>query len=179
MSEEQKRFQKAVEDILEAVMFENWLRFYFIMEEDAESLPEGKEPLLCLVVPDKGMEKIQAGWPHLYPMAEALNGRELTFETSQKAVCTFVVEHLDGHVMPRDTAQGILASATFQTRIQLFNAWVQSHEELLEQTFMEFGTWKELFDRWCADPVAKELAGKLAAASMSSSPKAQSRPSGK
>ena len=37
MPKEQEQFQQAVVSILEAVMFENWLRFYFIAEKaDAE-----------------------------------------------------------------------------------------------------------------------------------------------
>ena len=33
MPEQQEQFQNAVFQVLEAVMFENWLRFYFITEK--------------------------------------------------------------------------------------------------------------------------------------------------
>lgn len=67
MPEQQEQFQKSVLQVLEAVMFENWLRFYFIIEKpDAPADENGEKPLL-LAVPEKGMERIKEHYPHLLP----------------------------------------------------------------------------------------------------------------
>ena len=174
MPEAQKEFRNAVEQALEAVMFESWLRFYFIEElpADAEGkkpdvpggeAPEGEERL-AIRVPEKGMERIRELYPSLLPLAESMNGHEVDFETSRRAVCTFVLGHLDGRTMPRDMAAVVFASATFQVELQLFHTWLQLHEAQLDEGFQEFGAWRNLFAQWRATPGARELAEKLAVA---------------
>ena len=161
MPKEQEDFQNAVNAVLEAVMFENWLRFYFISEKPDAPLARDGQPALFIAVPVKGMERIGELYPHLLPMAEAMNGREVDFATSQRAVCGFVLDHLDGKVMPRNMAGVVFESATFQVRMQMFNPWVQLHEEQLDERFLEFGTWQRLFAEWRQTPPARELMEKL------------------
>lgn len=168
MPEAQKEFRNAVEAALEAVMFENWLRFYFIEELPPEpGAADGGEAgeRLCIRVPEKGMARIAELYPNLLPLAEGMNGHEVDFETSRRAVCTFVLEQLDGKTMPRDMAAVVFGSATFQIQLQLFHAWLQMHEDQLDRAFQEFGAWRALFDQWRATPGARELAEKLAVAS--------------
>ena len=161
MPEAQEQFQNAVTKVLEAVMFENWLRFYFITEKpDAPKTTDGQTALF-LAVPVKGMERISELYPHLLPMAEDVNGKEVDFETSRRAVCNFVLEHVDGKEMPRDAAGMIFESSTFQIQMQMFNTWVQMHEEQLDRGFLEFGAWSKLFAEWRDSPAARELAEKL------------------
>ena len=169
MPEAQKEFRNAVEQALEAVMFESWLRFYFIEELPADA--DGKKPdaadaedRLAIRVPEKGMARIRELYPNLLPLAESMNGHEVDFETSRRAVCTFVLGHLDGKTMPRDMASVVFASATFQIELQLFHTWLQLHEAQLDQGFQEFGAWRALFAQWRATPGARELAEKLAVA---------------
>ena len=167
MPEAQKDFRNAVEQALEAVMFENWLRFYFIEElPPAPDAPAGEAgERLCIRVPEKGMARIAELYPNLLPLAESMNGHEVDFETSRRAVCTFVLGHLDGKTMPRDMAAVVFGSATFQIQLQLFHTWLQMHEDQLDQGFQEFGAWRTLFAQWRATPGARELAEKLAPAS--------------
>ena len=94
-------------------------------------------------------------------MAEELNGQEVSFETSRRAVCNFVLAHVDGQLIARDSAAMIFESATFQVQMQLFNTWVQMHEEQLDRSFVDFGGWQRLFDEWRNTPAARELAEKL------------------
>ncbi|MBD5647896.1 MAG: hypothetical protein HDQ89_09925 [Desulfovibrio sp.] len=166
MPEAQKEFHNAVEQALEAVMFESWLRFYFIEElppaPDAEK--KDAEERLAIRVPEKGMARIKELYPNLLPLAESMNGHEVDFETSRRAVCTFVLGHLDGKTMPRDMAAVVFASATFQIGLQLFHTWLQLHEAQLDEGFQEFGAWRTLFAQWRATPGARELAEKLAVA---------------
>ena len=162
MPEQQEQFQNAVFQVLEAVMFENWLRFYFITEKPEETAgPDGETPL-CQAVHETGKVRMQQLSPHLLPMAEDMNGPEVDFETSRRAVCTFVLDNLDGKSLPKDMTSTIFESATFQVQMQLFNAWVQMHESQLDQGFLEFGAWRKLFTQWRETPGAKELANRLA-----------------
>ncbi|MDR2574369.1 MAG: hypothetical protein LBC94_08545 [Desulfovibrio sp.] len=161
MPTQQETFQNSVAQVLEAVMFENWLRFYFITEK-TEAAPAGNDPPpLFIAIPDKGMERIREDYAHLLPMAEALNGQEAGFEASRRAVCAFVLEHLDGKAIPKDTAGIVLESATFQTQLQLFNLWVQSHEAQLDENFLGFSAWRSLFAKWQQNTEVHSLAEKL------------------
>ncbi len=150
MSQQSEAFAKGVETILEAVMFENWLRFYFISEK-----PE-QEDVLFLTVPEQGMNKIKELYPHLLHLAELLNGKELTFDSSRAALCTFVVTEIDGKTIPQNMSDMVFDSSTFQIELQLFNTWVQSHESQLDEGFLEFGAWKNFFSQWRATDEVKE-----------------------
>ncbi len=153
-------FADAVQKVLEVVMFENWLRFYFITEQPDE--PEK----LFLTVPEQGMKRMRELYPHLSPLAEELNGREIDFDTSRTAVCTYVLTALEGRTIRRDMASTVFDSATFQTEMQLFNTWVQAHEAQLDKNFLDFGAWRSLFAQWRASDPVKELAAQLNAPSI-------------
>ncbi|MDR2744061.1 MAG: hypothetical protein LBB66_02520 [Desulfovibrio sp.] len=161
MHAQRETFQKAVAQVLEAVMFENWLRFYFITRKDGDATEQDDEGRLFVAVPDRGMERIRKDYAHLLPMAEAVNGRKADFETSRRAVCAFVLERLDGKTMPRDMVGIVLESATFQAQLQLFNAWVRAHEDRLDEGFLDFAAWRSLFAKWRQNPEVRDLAEKL------------------
>ncbi len=150
MSQQSEAFAKGVETILEAVMFENWLRFYFISEKPDQ------EDALFLAVPEQGMNKIKELYPNLLYLAELLNGKELTFESSRTALCTFVVTEVDGKLIPQNMSDMVFDSSTFQIELQLFNTWVQSHEDQLDEGFLEFGAWKNFFSQWRNTEEVKE-----------------------
>ena len=129
--------------------------------------PENEDIYRLLSIREHGYMNIHdkpfTYYRELLPLAESLNGKEISFALSQQAVCSFVMEHLDGKVMPQRMAETVFDSTTFQTRMQLFNAWVQMHENQLDQSFMEFGSWRELFAQWCSTDQVKELATRMAA----------------
>lgn len=154
MSQAQEDFQKQVAAILEVVIFENWLRFYFIHDQQGD---------LRLNLPEKSIARIGELYPRLLPLAEKLNGKSIDFDTSRKAVLNHLLEYVDGQTMPRGQAQRILSSPTFQVRLQLFHTWAQMHEDQLDQGFLEFGAWRNLFAQWLDTPGATELAKKLLA----------------
>lgn len=128
MPEEQEKFQKNVDDVLEGVMFENWLRFYFL--EETEEKDEKGEPKLVMNIPEKGMAKIKELYPRLYTLAEDVNGMPATFDVSRNAVCNYVLTEL---VKPGDggasAMSSVIDSRAFQVKNQLFNIWVQGYEE--------------------------------------------------
>lgn len=160
MPAEQEQFHQNVLDVLEAVMFENWIRFYFLAEEEGSG-KDGEEAKLCVAIPEKGMAKIAELYPRLAAIAAHVNGREANFENSRKAVCEYVLGELDGTTMARGTAASILDSHSFQVAMQLFNIWVQAYEEKLDERFLDFGAWKTLFAQWRASEQGREIEAKL------------------
>ena len=151
-------FQQAMRQILEVVMFENWLRFYFLSE------PEGGG--LAIAVPEQGISRIREQYPQLMPMVEELNGKEISFAGSRQAVCTFVASQLVGKSIPVNMADLVLDSAGFQLEMHLFNNWVQGHEEQLDKNFLDFSAWKRLFEAWRNSDKVKEWAASLAGAGL-------------
>lgn len=155
MSKKLSPFNAAVQQVLEAVIFENWLRFYFITEK--ADAPED----LYLAVPEQAVQRIQELYPHLYPMVLALNSQNIDFETSRRALCTFVVTELDGKSIPSEMGVKVFDSTTFQTEMHLFNTWVQAHEPQLDKAFMDFGMWLSLFAEWRNSEAVKDWATQL------------------
>ncbi len=163
MPVEQEDFRNGVASIFEVVMFENWLRFYFIREDRADSQKDANgHPALRIEVPAGGMEKIAADYPDLLPLAEAMNGRDVDFETSRRAVLMHVLNNLDNRTLPKGMAESVFSSSTFQLELHLFNAWEQLHESQLDRGFMDFKTWRELYEKWKEQPGTRELAAKIA-----------------
>ena len=71
----QEEFQNAVLRILETVMFENWIRFYFLTEKLDAPVEEGAEKPLFVAIPEQGMQRIKELYPDLLPLAPA-HGRD-------------------------------------------------------------------------------------------------------
>ena len=150
--------QQAVRQILEVIMFENWLRFYFISEAEGDGL--------ALAVPEQGVARIREQYPRFMPLLEDLNGKGISFELSRRVVCAFVATQLDGKTLPVNMADSVLDSAGFQLEMQLFNNWVQGHEEQLDATFLTFSEWMRLFAEWRDSDKVKEWAASLAGAGL-------------
>ena len=158
MASEQEKFIYTVDRIIESVMFENWLRFYFITSMTGE---KDEEEHLFLLIPEKAMQNIEKEYSDLLPMAQRLNNQELSFEVSQEAVSIYIAENIDGKIIPRDTAGSVIDSMAFQAQLQLFNTWIQLHQDQLEKGFVDFGTWRTLFAEWKNSGPGKELEEKI------------------
>ncbi len=156
MSATKDTFTQSIDAVLEVVMFENWLRFYFIAEED------GKDAL-SITIPEQGVNRIKELYPHLYPLAESVNNKEVTFDSSRAAVCEHVLVEVDGKTIPKEMSNTIFDSITFQVELQLFNTWVQAHEEQLDESFLEFGAWRNFFSQWRQTDTVKDIALKMMA----------------
>lgn len=142
MPEEQQRFAKAVNRMMDAIIFENWIRFYFIAEEDVQGQ---EEPRLALIIPEKAMEQIKQRYGTLAGIAENLNGREASLQNSRDAVVNFIRDELEGKLVPAGTVASYFDSRAFQTSQNLFYAWVQAAEEMLDKQFLDFDQWRDLF----------------------------------
>ncbi len=142
MPEEQQRFAKAVHRMMDAIIFDQWLRFYFLAEREVQGQ---EEPLFLVAVPDKAMEQIRQRYGTLTEIAEALNGREASLDHSRKAVVTFISRELEGTLVPAGGVPACMDSRAFQNTLHLFNAWIQAAEDMLDQTFMDFDQWRDAF----------------------------------
>lgn len=147
-------FQKAQLRITEIVMFENWLRFYFIAEEGDK---------LFIRIPEQAMAKLTSGYAHLAGLAERLNNKEIDHKTSMEAVVMFTATEADGN-MPEALIGQVFDSTRFHLDLQLFGSWVQSHEEQLDAAFMEFSTWKAMFADWRKSDEVRKYADELSVA---------------
>lgn len=154
-------FASAINAVSEVLMFENWLRFYFIAEEGDK---------LFLRVPETAEKRIREEYPHLFGLLELLNGREITYETSRDAVCSFVASDVDGSRMKSGNSEKVFDSSLFQFEMQLFNIWVQSHEEQLDKSFMDLRKWQELFAEWKRSDKVREYMTELKDAATRTAP---------
>jgi len=133
-------FSKAVKSISEVLIFENWLRFYFINEEE-----DGK---LFIRIPEKADMRIRENWPQIHSLADELNNKEITPEASREAIVVHVSNELDGNTMKAGMAERVFNSNTFQFEMHLFSMWVEGHESQLDQSFLDFGNWLSMFAEW-------------------------------
>lgn len=161
MPAQQEEFKQGVNKILEVVMFENWLRFYFIVENEdvskTQDVSSSADDFLRIEIPEKSMGKIKELYPDLWPIANKMNNRNVDFESSRSAVLSHVLDNMDGKQLARGMAQTVFSSSTFQTDMQLFHAWVQIHEDQLDHGFLDFGTWRRLFLEWKNSATAKKI----------------------
>lgn len=146
----------AAERILEAVMFESWLRFTFLEEVPGEQ--PGDEPRLFIRLDDAARRRLAEQESRLLPLALMVDGREAGFAASREAVCRFVLEELEGRSIPQGTAAAVLDSTDFQFRLQLFNNWLQEQESLLERTPHDFADWRIKFAQWRSRPDVRDQA---------------------
>jgi hypothetical protein len=153
MTADLMEFDNAVDRVVQVIMFENWLRFYFI-EEDGEAL--------VIRLPEKAMEQLKSRYADFFDLADRLNNREVDHQTSMSEVCLFVTNDFSARRLPEDLATRVFDSARFMLEMQLFGSWVQSHEEQLDQGFLEFNAWLERFRQWRESADVREYAKTLA-----------------
>ncbi|MDL2267430.1 hypothetical protein LJC46_05520 [Desulfovibrio sp. OttesenSCG-928-G15] len=147
------RLQKNIEKVTQVVMFENWLRFYFIVEEGDK---------LLMRLPEKAMEQIRTRYSSYYDLAEILNNAEIDHQTSLKAVCLHASSGGDGAPLNEKDLSEVFDSPDFQLELQLFSSWVQGHEEQLDERFLEFSEWLQAYTAWKNSDEVRELAHKIA-----------------
>jgi len=140
--------EAAISRVAEVIMFENWLRFYFISEEDDK---------LLIRLPEKAMEQIRQRCRSYYNLAAMLNNEEVDHQRSLKAVSMFISGDFDGRPLPDAVLSGVFDSPKFQLELQLFTNWLQSHEEKLDEGPMEFSEWQTAFTLWKDTDEVKKL----------------------
>ncbi len=130
---------QGIKRISEVVMFENWLRFYFIAEEGET---------LYLRLPEKSIERLKEGYPNLHGLANSLNNQPITHKRSLDAICIFVASEIDGTALPEVLIAQVFDHYLFHLELQMFSTWVQNHEKQLDTVFMEFAIWQRMYEEW-------------------------------
>lgn len=135
-----KTFKTAVMDVAEVVIFENWLRYYFVAEEEDDKL--------SLQVPEEIMNEIKEKHEHLYPLAEELNNEELDYQRSQQAVCGYVARQFDGQKYNTGTVPRAFDSKDLKIELHLFGLWQEGHGERLDEERLSFEEFNDFFQKW-------------------------------
>ncbi len=116
-----------------------------------------------LSIPDKAMEQIRRRYGTLQSMAEFLNGRDASLDNSRTAIVDFIRQELEGTLIPMGGVASYFDTRAFQSRLQVFNAWIQAAEDMLDQQFLDFDQWKQAFAGYCETESAKQLLAQLGA----------------
>ena len=151
---DRQELNRAGASLLKAIIFENWLRFHFIQEEDGEA---GAAPRFFIQIPERAMARIREAFPQYLHMAEKLNAREVNFQTSRAAILACVLESPEGAEIGIEAIQKAVDSPSFQEDLELFNAWLALHEAQLDAGIADFDAWLRLFSEWRTGPAARKL----------------------
>ena len=154
--------QNDLQHAVDLVFFEQWLRFYFIVEEDGK---------LFIRVPGHEMETARLFYPQLYPVADALNNCEIDHQSAMNAMC----ENLLGGPFAMSGQQWakVLSGEDFKLTLQLMSFWVQAEEDGLGGEAMSFHAWRERFKAWRESPVIREYTARLASGSYTAESRVQ------
>jgi hypothetical protein len=147
-----KDIRKAPEDVLDIVQFEHWLRFYFVKEVD-----EGLE----LRVPEEEAERIEKELPKMFGLLELLNNRKIDQQICTETVCSFIAARLDGEKYPEGTVERVFDGKKFKLEMYLFNLWNRTHEAKLDQEYLFYTQWRQMFDQWKQTDEVKQYIAKL------------------
>lgn len=142
----------AIEKIAAVFKFEHWLRFYFIREVDGQ---------LVLDIPEKAALKLEEEYPRYAALVGELSTQTLCPETSQNCIATFITEQIGGVEVDHDYIPHVLNSKKFALELMTFNAWVEVNESRLEQGFLPFSAWNDLFEAWKKTPAARDVKAAL------------------
>lgn len=152
--------------LLEAIRYEHWLRFYYMYlpeEPDADGLTA------ILRVPASVAEASRRAEPHLFPLLEVLQGREISLEGTRDAVFRHVA--LAAGADAADAAFGerlfrLVEDPDFRRGLDAFHGWVQNLangevrlEEGDEDTVPSFAEWEAAFRTWEAEKAVRHVTG--------------------
>lgn len=147
---------------VDLVFFEQWLRFYFIVEENGK---------LFIRMPSNELDKARNRYPALISVAEALNDREINHQSAMDALCEGMMT--GPYALSGEQWGEILAGKDFRLAVELLSCWVQADESSLDNATLEFHAWKKRFQAWCETPSIKDYAARLLNGSGASSTRVQ------
>lgn len=133
------RFDRAVDDVIEVIMFDQWLRHYFTTERDGK---------LFLEIPEEALAGIRRDHPGLFALAEPLNTKEITYQICQDNLCSFLAAHLDGDKYATGVISSVFDSRQFKIEQYVFSLWLKGHEGYLDEAVRPFAEWREMYAGW-------------------------------
>lgn len=150
MASSQSSSPHNLQHALDLVLFEQWLRFYFISEEDGK---------LFIRMPDDYFELNRKQYPDLFPVAQSLNNREIDHQAALSALCDSMMNGPFA-LAGKDWAE-VLAGEDFRMALQLLSFWVQAEEDELDREILPFDQWRHRFLDWRETPPIRDYAAKL------------------
>lgn len=135
---------------VDLVFFEQWLRFYFIVEENDK---------LYIRIPATELEKARACHPELVAVADALNDREINHQSAMDALCESMMN--GPHAISGEQWADILSGKDFRLNLELLHLWVQEDENALDAFVLTFGDWQARFHEWCKSSSIKDYAARV------------------
>ncbi len=129
----------ALSDVTRVFMFEHWLRFYFVQDQDGE---------IRLELTSAQKDRIHAEYRELGELAERMDGEVLSPEKCRAFIVDFLRDQYDGKKYPMGMVPQILDQAEFQLELALFNVWSSLHETQLETGILGFEKWEAFFKEW-------------------------------
>ncbi len=134
--------------LLEALCFEQYLRFFFLdIPDDADY-----DTPSILQVPEEVVEEIRTDNNKLMPLLDALQGKAITFEKSRAAVIRETAYLMD--LDPTDSSykemvEKLSSSEFFQDELLEFHSWVQEMDETQDYTLrIPFTQWLQAYRSW-------------------------------
>ena len=115
--------------LLEAVYFEQWVRFRWIAEE---------KDRFFIRIPEKDAALIREELPRFQTLLERMNDAEVNAEASFEAVLEY------GRGQLGEALATVVAQPAFQERVARFHLWLGGRFEELETAELSFEAWKSL-----------------------------------
>ncbi|MDD3313136.1 hypothetical protein [Pseudodesulfovibrio sp.] len=131
--------KNAVRDTVEIFQFDQWMRFYFVKGEGED---------LRVEIPEDVMEQVKADHPALYRLADISNNGAIDYQRSQENVCSYVAAHLGGEKYDATVLPQVFDNAAFKIEMYIFNVWLKMHEAHLDEEYLDFGQWLEMYEGW-------------------------------
>lgn len=126
--------------LLEGVFFENWLRFYFLAQDDTSGRDE-----IIIHLSGNEVQTLVPSRPLPQKITVLLNRKPVLLERSREAILHCVRETA-GTGANEKSIREIIESSGFQEELARFQGWISLHENLLPR--LDFDRWIRLFEDW-------------------------------
>ncbi len=123
--------KQAMSVLVDAVIFEQWLRFSWIEEDE-----EGD---FCVQIPEATVKELEADYPQYKGLIAQLNGTIVDADMACSAILGYAHATLGEHSM------AVLDHADFQNMVGNFHQWLNDNVEMLDQEPKNFDQWCDLF----------------------------------
>lgn len=123
--------KKAMSTLLDAVIFEQWVRFSWI-EEDQEGD-------FCIQIPEATVKELGEDYPKYKGLIAQLNGTIVDADMACSAILAYAHGVLGEH------STSVLEQAEFQHMVGRFHQWLNDNAEKLGKEPYNFDQWCDLF----------------------------------
>ncbi len=112
-------------------------------------------------IPEDVLNQIHEDHPELHRLADLVNNAVTDYKRSQENVCAYVGARLDGQKYESTVLPQVFDNSTFKVEMYIFNVWLKMHEQHLDEEYMNFNGWLEMYDGWNSLDEVKEYRAKL------------------